>query len=528
MKTMRYKDYKNDALSWKKWRLVFEGGDDFISSYLKQFSHRENSEDFLARKAMTYSPSFAKEAIVDIRNSIFQRMVEIRRTGDEAYIEACNNDVDGNGTTMTQFMGAHVLDELLTMRKVGVWVDKGEDKPYMYLYQIEDIYNWDTEGNPTAVLLRDYEPVFDDLFGVTLAPKETYRHAQVVDNKVHVKFFNEKKEQQGETEILDFDRLPFVVLQIQESLLKDVANYQIALLNVASSDLSYVLRANFPFYTEQYDMKADMMQKYVAPVETSADVVQDVEGKSTEVGVTRGKRYPLGVERPGFIAPPVEPLEASMRKQDQLKQEIRTLVNLSLSNISPTRASRESKQQDEKGLEAGLSFLGQELEKAEKKIAYFWQEYLGSKVVPEVSYPKDYSLKTDEQRQAEAEADLELIDKLPSQAAKKALAKKMMTTLFGGRLSAKELTVILKEIDALEVVVTSPSTLFLDIENALVGNNLASKIRGYPEGEADKAIADHTEKLARIAIAQSEAANIGNNAPGTESVLTEKEKKGDL
>lgn len=529
MKKLRYVDYTRDAQYWQKWRLAFEGGQDFIQGYLKRFSSREDVNDFAARLEMTYCPSFAKEALVDIRNSIFQRMVEVQRHGSESYVEACNLDVDGAGTTMTQFMGSKVLDELLVVKRVGIWIDKGEDSPYIYLYQVEDIYNWDDEGNPTSLLLRDYEPDVDEKFGLSVKPKEQYRHARVVGDTVEVTTLDVEQKQVGDVEVLDFDAIPFVMLNIQESLMKDIANYQVALLNLASSDMSYVLRANFPFYTEQYDAKADMVSKYMEKPPEGSELSQP-EGQTSKVGVTTGKRYPLGVDRPGFIAPPVEPLQASMEKQAQLKQEIRILVNLSLSNISPTRASRDSKQQDEKGLEAGLSCLGQELEKAERKIAYFWKLYEGSKEDFSVSYPKDYSLKTDAERQAEVDTDLKLIDRLPSQTAKKELSKKMLSTLFGGRLSAQKLSEILKEVDELKVVISDPEILYTDLENHLVGNETASQMRGYPAEESKKAIADHAEKLSRIAVAQSEAAVIAGNVtkettPGVETSLSEKEKK---
>lgn len=526
MKNLRYVDYTRDSPYWAKWRLAFEGGQDFIKSYLKRFTSREDAFDFAARLEMTYSPSFAKEALVDIRNSIFQRMVEVQRHGSEAYVEACNLNVDGAGTTMTQFMGSQVLDELLVVGRVGIWVDKAEGETYMYMYKIEDIYNWDDMGNPTNVLLRDYEPDVDTEFGLSIKPKEQYRHARIIDGKVEVKTLDSDKKQIGGVEVLDFDTLPFVMLSIQESLMKDIANYQVALLNLASSDMSYVLRANFPFYTEQYDAKADMMSKYMEHT-PEGDELSQPEGQTSKVGVTTGKRYPLGVERPGFIAPPVEPLQASMEKQEQLKQEIRILVNLSLSNISPTRASRDSKQQDEKGLEAGLSCLGQELEKAERKIAQLWHLYEGYTKEYSVSYPKDYSLKTDAERQTEAESDLKLIDRLPSQTAKKELSKKMLSTLFGGRLAAKQLNVILEEVDALEVVITDPDRLYADLENHLVGNKTASMSRGYSEDESEQAQIDHADKLSRIAVAQSEAALIASNqdTPGVETTKTEKEKK---
>ena len=52
---------------------------------------------------------------------------------------------------------------------------------------------------------------------------------------------------------LKLKRIPFVLLDIGDSLIKDVCDYQIALLNLLSSDISYALRSNFPFFVRQED-----------------------------------------------------------------------------------------------------------------------------------------------------------------------------------------------------------------------------------------------------------------------------------
>jgi len=521
MKNLRHPSYGKRSKDWTKWRLTFEGGDAFINKYLKRFSSREKRGDFRLRRAMTYSPSFAKEAIIDIRNAIAQRMPEVVRTGSQSYLEACRSNIDGKGTSMSQFMGSMALDELMTMEKVGIWIDKDENGAYACLYRVEDIYNWDDELNPTSLLLRDHEISYDDEYGLLTSPKEVYRHAYLEDGKVHVAFLNANKEKIGAVEVLDFDKIPFVSMNIVESLLKDTSNYQIALLNIASSDINYILKANFPFYVEQYDQRADIVKKYTKETDTEIDP----EGKSIDVGVVNGRRYPIGTNAPSFISPSIEPLTASMEKQTQLKEEIRLLVNLSLSNISPTRASRESKQQDERGLEAGLSWLGLELEKAENKIAEFWKLYTGDLDETSVVYPVDYSLKTDKQRYGEVEDFLTLVDKVPSLQAKKELLFKAIRTLFNGRLASDKINTMIAEIQELSVVVSDPTLLFQDIENHLVGYKSASMIRGYDAEESAQAIIDHTDKLARIAIAQSEAATIKPTTPGVETVLTEKEKK---
>ncbi len=45
-----------------------------------------------------------------------------------------------------------------------------------------------------------------------------------------------------------------------------------------------------------------------------------------------------------------------------------------------------------------------------------------------------------------------------------------------------------------------------DLESGLVGTELASKIRGYPPGEVEKAKLDHAERIERIALSQAEGA----------------------
>ena len=70
-----------------------------------------------------------------------------------------------------------------------------------------------------------------------------------------------------------------------------------------------------------------------------------------------GRRYGKGLERPGFIHPSSEPLEVSMAKQKELKEDIRTLIGLNLASLQSRRASAESKQEDVRTKEEGLSFI---------------------------------------------------------------------------------------------------------------------------------------------------------------------------
>ena len=527
----------------RKWRLTYEGGQRFIEEYLIRFSTREAVEDFEARKSMSYCPAFAKIALTDIRNAIFSRLFEIDRKADAAYMQATqglNGGVDGRGTSMQQFLGANVLDELLPMGSVAVWVDNtiSVSNPYLYIFKIEEILGVDSEDNPTKILLKDTLPTHDDL-GMLGKSKTVFRLAELTEKGVLVSFLDTNKKHLNDPApaLLKLDKLPVIVLKIKESLLKDVADYQIAHTNLASSDMNYTLRANFPFYTEQYDVAADMMAKQVAlSTAEDTDVAQkDLADRGIDVGVTTGRRYPKGLDRPGFISPPTEPLEASMDKQKQLKEEIRLLVNLALSNMSPTRSSSESKQHDQQGLEAGLAYIGQELERAERYIADIWHQYLGSDTIIYISYPNSYDLKTDEQRQIEASKDLDMVSKTPSLVAQKELTKRAMLKLFGTSLDHSKMEQINDQIDSAQVLAIDPIILHKDLEAHLVSNEFASGLRGYPEGESVQAGLDHADKLSRIAVSQAEASIIAGggkdvdipkpNTPGINTPLTESEKR---
>jgi hypothetical protein len=533
-----------EALSfyWEKYRLTYEGGQDFITRYLQKFSVRESDADFEARKLVTYCPAHAKAAINDIKNALFQRAVDIKRTGGPVnFLYACDgtdaSGVDKQGNTMNSFIGRLILPELLTMAKTGVWIDKPAAtpltradqysiRPYVYQYRTEDIRNWSFDQNNRlmALVLRDHI-YMKDQYGLPTLEVERFRFAWIDDKGVQVMFFDTNgaptnKEGTAEEIVytLNLPEIPFAFFEINTSLLTDVADYQVAMLNLASSDIGYILKANYPFYTEQYNPNMELQHLLRGgqtleqkPDGTAAEASQ-AKTPEARVGTSQGRRYPTGTDRPGFINPSSEPLKVSMEKQSQLEQEIRRLINLNVSNISPTRSSAESKAFDERGLESGLSYIALELEYGERKIAQIWAEYEHSEEVTRIKYPERYSIKTDEERNKEADGLEKSVTASPSLEYKKATYKEAVMVRIGHRIAADVLEKILNEIDAASEIVLNQDALYLDLENGLVSTALASEIRGYPKGESEKAAVDHEQRLTRIAIAQSKGAAAENPA----------------
>jgi hypothetical protein len=328
---------------------------------------------------------------------------------------------------------------------------------------------------------------------------------------------------------LGIKKIPFVLLEISDSLLMDAADYQIALMNLDSADMAYLLKANFPFYVEQFDPRTQspyvkneapnqrIVQSTSQAIDRAANyqvMVSTDKTHEVKVGPAAGRRYPLGVNQPAFIAPPTDPIKASMEKQAQMKEEIRELVLGAVSQLSPRPGTPAGMSQADTGLEAGLSYIGLELQHAERAIAAFWAAYTGGNTAT-VNYPESYELKTDEDRRLEA-ADLEkLMVKLPSKTYQKEIAKRMARVLLGPKVAADVLGEIYKEIDGAVVITTDPVIVKQDFDAGFVGLDTASKIRGYPAGEVEKAKQDHADRVARIAIAQSEGGGAGAPAkPG--------------
>lgn len=516
---------------WEKFRLTFEGGYRFRDTYLKKFSTREDDTDFSNRKAITHVPAHAKAAILDIRNAIFKRMIDITRVGGpstyKTAIDGYSRGVDGRGNSMNSYIGQTLLPELLVMGRVGVYIDKNKlspqptlaetrsSSPYIYHYRTEDIISWHHDDNNRldAVLLRDRDITIDEDTGLPNGYAESKRLLRLVGDQVALTLNYGEDEQ---TLLLDIPEIPFVILELDHSLMSDVADYQITLLNLASSDVNYALKSNFPFYTEQYAPEYELTHIRPAGTDGTSTEAEAAKERSLKTGVQQGRRYPRGVERPAFIHPSPEPLRASIELQEKLKRDIRQLVNLSLSNLAPQRASAESKQEDDKGLEGGLANIGLVLEAAERNIGRIWWWYEsndGGEVT--VKYPDSYYLRTDDDRRKEASELREILPTIPSKTFQKQTAKDIVTIMMGHKVTRDDLKKMHEEIESSPVIVTDPDILKQDFEAGFVGVETASKMRGYPANEWKKAAKDHAERAARIVQAQTAQArgvdDLGNN-----------------
>ena len=556
---IRHPEYLEDEMYWYDFRDAYNGGPRFVERNLKKFSNRENDDDFKTRKFYTPIPGYAKAAVNDIRNAIFQRLRDIlRRGGSKNYMRAAageNGGIDNKGSSMQSFLGIDVLTELLVMGRAGVYVDmphltgfrtmadEGDARPYTYMYQIEDILSWavakpEEPGDFTSLLLRDRAIDYNQGFahGAYL-PNGGYTRYRLlwidpVDKKVKMKLYDEKDniinlkgdlvreateiQEQGVVEdiagviSLELDRIPFTMLSIGGSLLKDVYKHQVALLNLGSSDVSYALKANFPFYVEQRDQRAvgKHLKKTVDDDGTSNTSDNSSPGEEARLGTGHGRHYDLKAEAPAFIHPSPEPLLASIKLQEKLEDDIRKLINLAVQNKTGQRAiSAEATKLSDSGLEAGLSYIGLVLEGAERAIAEHWAAYESkdpeSRKIATVKYPDRYSLKNDEDRVKEAKELADLMFTVPGEEVKKELAKNIVTVLLAGKVNTATIDKIFKQIDDADYATSDPDIIMRAVEVGLCDEKTGSEAIGFAAGVYLKAREDHIARAQRIAEAQA-------------------------
>lgn len=540
--------YSDSIDEWYKYRLVFGGGRSYINQYLYKFSDSEEDADFEKRRLVTYKPNHAKRAILKIRDAVFQRMVDVKRDGGpDSYIDAVaglKGGINNRGMSIGAYIGLVILPELLSMGRAFVFVDKApieksifgkvtlsdalDKTPYLTLFRTEDVVSW-TNGPPnskhdfTSVMLREWDYTYDEN-AMPNGQLERYRKIWINDNdKVMVQYYDSKLIAEPEAIELDIDRIPLVKFEIQESLMVDIADYQIALLNLVSADMQYLLNANTGIYVEQYDPKWDPQYTREGPVAGIQTV--DANGNAVvppaaigtgsfseaakaqnpkiKIGHKFARRYTT-LNQPDFISPSTDPLLASMKKQDQLISDIERLVNLQVENLSITG---EAKKQDRTGLESGLSTIGLVLQTGENQVADYWAMYEGGEKAL-VTYPSDYSLKTDGDRIKDANDLIVLKTAVPSATFAKQISMKIAHTLFDGKITPEIQNQIDTEITSADYTTSDPDTLVTAHQEGFITAAMGAKALGFsnPDKLAADAQEEQAKRLATIAVHQQAAA----------------------
>jgi len=515
---MSYSDlFPDTVIDHNLWRDAYLGGRFFINRYLRKVSSKETDDEFTRRSALSFCPTDAADAIDEIKNSIFQRIVDVSRIGGSDLYQQVMlgelNGVDYDFRDMNTFMGELVLLDLLIMGKVGVFVDNFTEEqlgsnqltadskhPFLQVVPRENIkeIKKNTINQLTRIKFNDL--VFENNSGIV-----TF-HREYIEN--------------GSTtatipQTLGINRVPFVLFETSRPMMQNVAEIQVALLNLHSNDLRMAIEGNYHIYYE-----------YGGGREGKEEAPHLKKNRNVQAGISVGRKVIGGA--PGFVSPDPDNLRASMEKIAALEAKIRRQVHLNVAAQNPRRQAADSKEYDDRPLEAGLSAIGQVLERGEKQIAEIFALYTNSKK-PTISYPQRYDLKGDAERREEAKELNEIGSLVPSDSFRRNIHKSIAERIYGHRLSTKELDLIYSQIDSSETTCVTPDVLMRAVELGLVDKTTASNGLGF-DGKKVIPIAakEHAEKLAEMQKAQSTGFNSNRGtdpSPGTEENQRGKQKE---
>jgi len=544
---LAHPEYTKNISLWMKYWLAYEGGRDFIDVYLKRFTKRENKKDFDRRKELTYNPGDAQQAINDVRDALLTHMHQVQRNGDQRYVTMTNQNVDTFRSSMTTFIGTDILPRLLTQQKVYVFVDsppqpgdlgleeesdrpvpitradETKDLPYLWTFTAEQCKSWtySDDGQLTAVLIEMWVDVKDPDTGLTTGRSKQYRfikllaqgeeYAGLTGEGVAVVIYDESGKQVDQM-LLKLPRLPVVEFRIAQSLMVDMADMQLGLMNLASTDMSFLFRFNFPLYTEQYDPSTDVLRptgrkKTLGnPQSQDTDTGLDQTGdEGSVVGMAKGRRYKKGLSAPSYIAPQTANLTASMGKQEEISKRIRAACDLALTSLSVStlKQSGESKKQDRVGLSAGLKYIATQLESAEREIADIVHIYLGREgTVATVKYPDQYEMESDEERQLKLERLNTARLSVRSEEFQKAITKQMVRTVLQGTVDEDVITAAEREIDDQEWMDENSdraAAIIRDVEKGILSKKSGAELRGHDPAEPDEAVNEMMREADRMA-----------------------------
>jgi hypothetical protein len=325
-----------------------------------------------------------------------------------------------------------------------------------------------------------------------------------------------------------------VIIDLNHSIVEDVYLHQRQAVNLASLEMQFCVNHTISLYVEQSDLAAEWALSAAMKVNADGEVVEPDSSHEEEVrvGNVKGRRYGVGMERPSFISPDPDILRAVMEKRKRIEEDAQKLLQQAVASLTVTRSSAESKRMDDTDFSTGLVSICNALEEAEKEIIRMWAMYEqgaeGLKIDPVVKYPGRFDVHDDSQRKDELTLTGQMIDTTPSIEWRKILLTRMVRLYHRNGLNKDIEDKIISEIEGLPAVVLDSSKIIEDHKAGLVGDKLASTLRGYPENESEQAAKDHADRAVRILSAQMGAADAGARGvpdldPDQQSAEREKE-----
>lgn len=246
--------YNNNIDKWKKGRDTYEGEEAVKAAndiYLPLLSSMSSVGDkkYLAYKGRAMFVAATTRTVEGLVGMALRKPLQVNLP---SRFENYEEDITDTGVSLENFV-KQVLGEVILTARCGVFVDKGEDassRPYAVIYAAENIVNWrlDEDGNPTLIVLREFEEVQDPNDKYVTKVQEMYRELYIDEEtgKYNVSEWKEdpnKKDAFIETKLDTpnirgnaIDRIPFVFVNPKGT---DAVIQKMPLLDMINVNLSH-------------------------------------------------------------------------------------------------------------------------------------------------------------------------------------------------------------------------------------------------------------------------------------------------
>lgn len=515
----------------KRWRLIKNGGDDFVEEFLAR-REKEDPTSFSTRRGLTYDPATASSAIDDVINSLAARL-DVSRTGGSAEyqdIVAGNmGGVDKNGSSMNDFLIKETIPELCFMGKTCWLIQNFTDDsdlrkvPYIVQHTAEQMFNWAyRDGQLTAFAVKFPAAKINPDTGFMDDEVDVIRAFKLTDSGVETWLQDESDveldpitlEAGTSRTTLNLTKIPVVVFSLPVALLSKIDKMQIAMLNLESADIEWLRVANITLYIEQGNGFPN------SSLIKSTDDTEEEDAFEVTLGSKNGRRYGLGMNPPAFISPPADPIRTSMEKQKQIETKTKEILKATMASMS--LASAESIQLLGQGMESCLFIIGTVLKLGEDQFADTFHEYLNrADNDVTVSYPKKYELRTEAERHKKVREIKDLAKTVGSNTAKKYLEIDAVKTLLDGRVPYADMQTIEQEIRDSEFCIYDPETVTALVESGIISHQLASKSLGAPDTDYAAAEEEHIRRIVAVQVSQTS----GTGSLNPDPAFTEKVRK---
>lgn len=414
---------------------------------------RETDEDYATRQENAYYLNYFAPITNSLVTPIFKKPAVRDWNGAKNFMELFVQDIDGNKTTIGEFMKRAALKAKLygscfiVVDNVGNYKDgetiadvlKDRRFPYAFCLAPSQITSYKADKMGQLIYLE-----FSDI-----------KEIGSVANEYYTMRFDREKWERIDSDgswvnkgVHNLGRVPAVVLTCKDSNsislfppseMLPLAKVSKAIYN-ASSWLTEIFRSvTFPLLT-----------------------IPSLDAKNIVIGNNNALGYePEYSHEPNFIAPPSDPANVLKEHILDLVQEMYRMAGLSFVTGTKTDTSGVSKQWDFERLNQQLADFAQNIQRAEADLINIFSLWINQPIEYNVSYPNDFNISdiAYELENAQAILDLNLSDEL-----REDVLKKVLTVCFPDMdaLRFDEIVASLKEQQENKMQSNPPNTALID------------------------------------------------------------------